>query len=62
MPTETNLDNLTFKGQVSAIRTSFGTFRITIDLFETDLSTAAKLPAFYQKNVSVALVILPDEE
>ena len=59
---ETTLENISFRGQVSAIRTSFGTFRITIDLFEADLITATKLPGFYQKSVEVALVKLPDEE
>jgi len=60
--TETTLENISFRGQVSAIRTSFGTFRITIDLFEADLLTAAKLPGFYQKSVEVAMVKIPDGE
>lgn len=62
MTIESKEVGLSFKGQVSAIRTSMGTFRVTIDLFEADLLTATKLPGYYQKSVQVALVQLPDEE
>ena len=55
-------NSISFQGHVSALRTSLGSFKVTIDLFEADMATAAKLTAFYQRNVSVALVILPDGE
>lgn len=61
MPTETKEGTITFNGHVSAIRTSMGSWKVVLDIFEADLLTAAKLPAFYQKNVSAALVILPEE-
>ena len=55
-------NSLTFTAHVSKVMTSMWTWKLQLDLFEADLVTAAKLPAFYQKNVSVALVVLPDGE
>lgn len=56
------LEHLEFDGHVSAIRTSLGGWRLCIDLFEADLVTATKLPGFFQSNVKVALVKIPDGE
>ena len=53
--------SLAFTAHVSKVMTSMGTWKLQLDLFEADLVTAAKLPAFYQKSVSVALVLLPEE-
>ena len=59
---DTKLPSIEFPAFVKGIRSSMGTWSITLELFESQLGAVAKLPEFYQKSVQVALVQLPDEE
>ena len=56
-----NQKSVEFPAFVKAISSTMGTWKIVLELFESDLSAITKLPDFYQKNVQVAIVQIPNE-